>query len=90
MTTIRHSPMPWRANPLVGGIFDAKDQPLLQRRGATVQDMQIAAAGPAMYNALCKAERFIAGFEDDPLQEGIGELLEAIRSACRAAQGIRS
>ncbi|WP_430442277.1 hypothetical protein [Shinella sp.] len=32
-------------------------------------------------DALQRAERFMSGFEDDPLQEGIGDDLGAIRSA---------
>ena len=32
-------------------------------------------------NALSAAESFISGFEDDELQEGVGGMLEQIRSA---------
>lgn len=32
-------------------------------------------------DALQRAERFLSGFEDDPLQEGINDDLRAIRSA---------
>lgn len=34
-----------------------------------------------MLDALLRAERFMSGFEDDPLQEGIDDDLGAIRSA---------
>ena len=34
--------------------------------------------------ALTKAERFISGFEDDQMQEGIPALLQEIRSAVAA------
>ena len=38
-----------------------------------------------LITALTKAEAFIAGFEGDDLQEGIGELLSDIRAALASA-----
>jgi hypothetical protein len=37
--------------------------------------------------ALERAEAFIAGFEDDDTQEGITEMLAAIRAALASAKG---
>ena len=39
-----------------------------------------------MLDALQRAERFMAGFEDDPLQQGIDDDLGAIRSAIAALE----
>lgn len=44
----------------------------------------LAAAGH-LYNALAEAEKFISGFEGDPIQNGIDELLDSIRSAISRA-----
>jgi len=41
----------------------------------------------AMLAALERAEGFISGFEDDDMQEGIGETLAAIRVAIARAEG---
>jgi hypothetical protein len=38
--------------------------------------------------ALERAEGFISGFEDDDTQEGIAEMLAAIRAALASAKGI--
>ena len=40
-----------------------------------------ASGSERMLDALQRAERFMSGFEDDPLQEGIDDDLGAIRSA---------
>ncbi len=41
----------------------------------------LLAAAPAMGRALQTAERFMRGFEDDDMQDGIGEQLAEIREA---------
>lgn len=47
----------------------------------TPQEAHLAAAAPAMLAALRKAESFISGFEGDPLQEGVDDLISGIRAA---------
>lgn len=42
---------------------------------------------PDALAALRQAEAFIAGFEDDPTQDDVGALLEAIRKALARAEG---
>lgn len=44
-------------------------------------------AAPDLLAALDQAESFIAGFEDDELQEGIDGMLAAIRAAIAKAKG---
>jgi hypothetical protein len=44
-------------------------------------------AAPDLLAALKRAEAFIAGFEDDETQEGIAEMLAAIRAALAGAKG---
>lgn len=44
-------------------------------------------AFPAMLGALLMAERFISGFEDDEIQEGVDGLLASIRAAIAKAEG---
>ena len=45
----------------------------------------IIAAAPAMLDALRTAEEFIAGFEGDEMQEGVDDMLQAMRAAIVAA-----
>jgi len=45
-------------------------------------------AAPEMLAALERAEGFISGFEDDDTQEGVTEMLAAIRAALASAKGI--
>lgn len=42
-------------------------------------------AAPRLATALIRAEAFIAGFEGDPTQEGVTEMLKSIREALEAA-----
>lgn len=42
---------------------------------------------PSVLAALKTAERFMAGFEGDPLQDGIGDQLAEIRSAISQHEG---
>lgn len=44
-------------------------------------------AAPELLETAVNAERFIRGFEDDELQEGVTELLEQLRSAIANAGG---
>lgn len=41
----------------------------------------LADAGPALHRALFAAEIFISGFEDDPSQDGVRDLLLQVREA---------
>lgn len=41
----------------------------------------------AMFDALVEAESFIAGFEDDEMQEGVDHMLGEIRAAIANAKG---
>lgn len=50
-------------------------------------DLALILAAPKLFDALVKAEAFIAGFEGDELQEGIDELLKAVRAAIAKAGG---
>jgi len=45
-------------------------------------------AAPDLLAALKRAEAFISGFEDDATQEGVTEMLAAIRAALASAKGI--
>jgi hypothetical protein len=45
-------------------------------------------AAPDLLAALERAEAFIAGFEDDETQEGVAEMLAAIRAALAKAKGL--
>ncbi len=57
------------------------------REALESDDARLIAAAPEMLAALDRAEAFIAGFEDDDTQEGIPEMLAAIRAALRKAKG---
>lgn len=54
----------------------------------TKANAHLMAAAPEMLAALDRAEAFIAGFEDDETQDGITEMLAAIRAAIAKAKGI--
>jgi hypothetical protein len=47
----------------------------------------LIAAAPDLLAALERAEGFISGFEDDDTQEGVTEMLAAIRAALANAKG---
>lgn len=47
----------------------------------------LIAATPDLLEALDRAEAFISGFEDDDTQEGVTEMLAAIRVAIAKAKG---
>lgn len=49
------------------------------------EDEALAKAAPLLLARLKEAERFIAGFKDDDLQEGINTMLAAIRAAIAKA-----
>lgn len=57
--------------------------------GANPDDARRAAAAPALLAALKLAESFMAGFEDDELQDGINDRLATIRAAIAAAEPIQ-
>lgn len=48
---------------------------------------RLIAAAPDLLAALDRAEAFISGFEDDDTQEGVTEMLAAIRAALANAKG---
>ena len=49
--------------------------------------LRLQLAAPDFLAALDRAEAFIAGFEDDDTQEGVTEMLAAIRAALAKAKG---
>tara|TARA_R110000868_G_scaffold87712_5_gene245034 strand:- start:560 stop:760 length:201 start_codon:yes stop_codon:yes gene_type:complete len=51
------------------------------------QRRRLQLAAPDLLAALDRAEAFIAGFEDDDTQEGVTEMLAAIRAALAKAKG---
>lgn len=55
--------------------------------GDLAQRRRLQLAAPEMLAALERAEAFIAGFEDDETQEGVTEMLAAIRAALANAKG---
>jgi len=52
------------------------------------QRRRVLLAAPDLLAALDRAEAFIAGFEDDETQEGVTEMLAAIRAAIAKAKEI--
>lgn len=42
---------------------------------------------PALRELLTEVESFISGFEDDPMQEGIGPMLDKLRAQLGMLQG---
>lgn len=44
------------------------------------QDALLEDCAPRMLAAIINAEKFLSGFEDDPGQEGINELINQVRS----------
>lgn len=54
----------------------------------TKANARLTAAAPDLLAALDRAEAFIAGFEDDETQEGVAEMLAAIRAAIAKAKEI--
>lgn len=51
------------------------------------QRRRLQLAAPDLLAALDRAEAFISGFEDDDTQEGVTEMLAAIRAALANAKG---
>jgi len=96
----QHTPGPWVIDPKnpakvlngKGGLithcnsrfWSEVDEP---NSDAARANARVIAAAPCMLTALDRAEAFVAGFEDDDTQEGIPELLGAIRAALRKAKG---
>lgn len=56
--------------------------------GDLAQRRRMQLAAPDLLAALDRAEAFIAGFEDDETQEGVAEMLAAIRAAIAKAKEI--
>jgi hypothetical protein len=54
---------------------------------ALLANARLITAAPEMLVALDRAEAFISGFEDDDTQEGVTEMLAAIRVALAKAKG---
>lgn len=67
--------------------LDTWPAPPSRRDPATYADLYLQQLDQSLdlYRALIKAERFIAGFEDDPDQDGVPELLAEIRAAVDVA-----
>lgn len=72
----------------------ATEHKLIARRQACIDEAwanaRLIAAAPELLVATKAAERFIAGFEGDELQEGIDELLSGLRAAIAEATGEKS
>ena len=89
-----HTPGPWMAGPMVGesdtlwiGNGDGYVAQVTRIDGLEPidwADARLISAAPEMLAALERAEGFISGFEDDDTQEGIAEMLAAIREIGRA------
>lgn len=61
---------------------------LANRDQATAEaNARLITAAPDLLAALDRAEAFIAGFEDDDTQDGIPEMLAAMRAAIAKAKG---
>jgi hypothetical protein len=97
-----HTPGPWqiegqaRGGLLISaGLNEYRDGPaayvgILKAdfpRKLNPADTTLIVAAPELMAALVKAEAFIAGFEGDDLQEGMDDLLRAVRSAIAKAGG---
>lgn len=77
----------WACDPAISTSFDP---PILRR---LLRDMQadiatLSGTCADLMVALRLAESFMAGFEDDELQDGINARLAAVRNAIAAAEGI--
>ena len=89
----QHAPGPWSVIDHYDayGINDADGEPVCEfwRKGsaANAANRALIAAAPELLEALNLAEGFIAGFEDDELQEGMPEMLAQIRTALAKATG---
>ena len=69
-------------------VNDLPPHVLANRDQSTAEaNARLIAAAPAMLAALDRAEAFISGFEDDDTQEGVTEMLAAIRAALANARG---
>lgn len=87
MSATRMTPGPWHFDGR-RWIRDASGLGVLRLQpNANPADACLAAAAPTMLAALRLAERFMAGFEDDDLQDGINQRLATIREAIAMAKG---
>lgn len=83
-----HTPGPWNiAGEGIGTPF-ASVATVHWAGGQQQANKHLIAAAPDMLAALDEAEGFIMCFEDDDTQEGIAELLRAIRAAIAKATGV--
>lgn len=60
---------------------------ILRADGWSSSRVNLMAAGPELRRAVCRAEAFIAGFEDDPSQTGVPEILRLLRHAIAKSGG---
>ncbi len=75
--------------PDCGGNIENPDCSEFEASGPVLDSMEGCNmwVAPDLLAALINAESFISGFEGDELQEGIDEMLTAIRAAIAKAQG---
>lgn len=90
----KHTPGPWaHCENVAGNIIGSDGVVICSVYGSEARaeeddaNQALIAAAPDLLAALDRAEAFIAGFEDDDTQEGIPEMLAAIRAAIAKAKG---
>jgi hypothetical protein len=94
MTKAQHTPK-WDTDEIGHEVFETERMtvictlPLVQPDAIPerITRARLIAAAPELLEALGSAERFVSGFEDDEVQEGIAELLAKIRAAIAKATG---
>lgn len=81
-------------DPILSAWLPGADAAIAKAEGRADRSAASPAEGlDGTLGGLRRAEQFISGFEDDPLQDGIDEMLDAIRAAIavmeNGAAGIR-
>ena len=94
----KHTPGPWAIDGCVSlgnvdVIYGSGRITMMDCENDEINDDELfanaalIAAAPDLLAALERAEGFISGFEDDDTQEGVTEMLAAIRAALVNAKG---
>jgi hypothetical protein len=94
----KHTPGPWAIDGCVSlgnldVIYGSGRITMMECENDEINDDELFAnaalitAAPDLLAALERAEGFISGFEDDDTQEGVTEMLAAIRAALAKAKG---
>lgn len=69
-------------NSILSAWLPGADAAIAKAEGLADRSAASPTEGPdGKLGGLRRAEQFISGFEDDPLQDGIDEMLDAIRTA---------